>query len=1638
MKRAASFRSVVAAGLAINMVATALALPTHMAPALAGSSPARLVAMATPAPVPLIKRMSPQEIRAAASVLNLNGRLPSGPKLAPFAAHITGVRVNGPAARQKPIQPSAAAPDPRAMSSQFRALHGIRYTEPTPAPISTLRPASPSRTIPAPPSLPVARTPSIVPQATRRRLTVSASSPSYTGINDYWTYEEGPIAGVGKYMANVGTGGNLVVQADDMAIPHKGIALAFRRTYNSLSQHDYFGTDGSQASNYGAGWTNTFDAHLAFNSGNQYGQGLSVFDIDGTRYDYMPDGQGNWIAPAGQYAILTCDGTPPYDCGNGYFWTKKNGTVYYFWAPNLGPSYAGLQGRLFTIWGRNNNTALNFRFYFTNGDASCPCNLTDLYVTEEDGRSVHLTFSDVTINNQPQRLLSTLTRPDGIVVAYAYDASGNLSEVDEPPNNTSWNVCHGGMTQCLPQWYVYYAGGSMLYYAMDPRMVMYEQGYREGSTPGQGGLVAFAFDGTTHALNLIAWTGFMNLDPGDGTNTRVQPALTDNYTQYRTENVTWTGTTSTRQDTDGHLTAYTFDSAGRETGRNAWNGTQYLNASQIWDANNNLTSTIDPRGYETDYAYDTNGNAIAVALPSVSTSQGTFRPTSLYSYDRTRNANNIVQYCDPVKTHALGQDWTSNPGTSDSLCPNQSGATRYTWDYSDSIEPFGRLSNSYTPLGYHRAYAYNTGAQGGDFGLPTDVTMDSFLEADGSNISPHEQFEYDGYGNVSCFSKLQDGSGTHWWRLSYDSLSRETSVADPDDASLSLPQCPNSAGISGSHIVTATSYYLNGEVQSTQTPSEYAVGVSTAFAYDADGDENSETHHYNCIPGSCTTGTTTKWYDGAGRLVETELPQDPTYDAFTTPWLTRYIYDLSQGQTLTVGQEAGFRAYGNLYKTTEYFSNAWNDIRGNAYDALDRQASKFYYPPIYSGSHTMYATQLAYDGSSATYGLLSSSRDTLGTTTSFAYDQAGRLTQTSYSDGVTPTLSTIYDPDGRAASTTSSSYGTEQRLYDQDGRLQTDTEPQPAGYTSPSTLTYAYYPDNGRSSVSVISQSLTQANLESYSYRMDGLPEQLDDRYNGQTYTQRWTYDSAGRPGTMADTYNANAYVYSYNSSGQVSSWIVPSGSLTSVSHDAEGEAKSYLPSALGSTVTELYTTRGELAGQGGQPCNSPSNKPPVPPPNTYPPSLSKFANGIALPQNCTPYGTGEDLFAGAIVAPQQGYGNVRVEAVTEIFGFDNDGRQVSATKTADYANHGYIPQASYSKTYDAENHLSGEVLTTAIGSQVAPQTSSYSWGPNGHPIKAQSSCGSGCTSGTDSIHWDGDAPLFVTDSGGSLLQVFFSPSVFATPSNGFTIVDRDWAGIVVGTHTAQGPSGWYGGDSWATTQGNGWTNWSPENQPISTPHEDMVVIGPSTFQGVRTYNADAAQWTTPDAYAGELHDPMSQKSYMWNRNNPQDYSDPSGFVPMLITDPFAITANVVNVGNFLFGDDIKTVSSSSASPASRVFAGASLASWFLPGKIAELGVKSLFKIGESGLAHVAARHFVEGAAKASKFLAGTTKEDVTRMVQEAIEHGDVSASRENILVERDLGVSIGTVNGQPTSTIRAIFDTQGKLESAYPIPTRR
>jgi RHS repeat-associated protein len=73
-----------------------------------------------------------------------------------------------------------------------------------------------------------------------------------------------------------------------------------------------------------------------------------------------------------------------------------------------------------------------------------------------------------------------------------------------------------------------------------------------------------------------------------------------------------------------------------------------------------------------------------------------------------------------------------------------------------------------------------------------------------------------------------------------------------------------------------------------------------------------------------------------------------------------------------------------------------------------------------------------------------------------------------------------------------------------------------------------------------------------------------------------------------------------------------------------------------------------------------------------------------------------------------------------------------------------------------------------------------------------------------------------------------------------------------------------------------------------------VPVGGPLLNSRVRAFDSAAGIWTTRDAYAGDVHYPMSQKSYMWNNNNPIAYSDPTGYCPQCAAGGLAVAADVL------------------------------------------------------------------------------------------------------------------------------------------------
>jgi YD repeat-containing protein len=648
-------------------------------------------------------------------------------------------------------------------------------------------------------------------------------------------------------------------------------------------------------------------------------------------------------------------------------------------------------------------------------------------------------------------------------------------------------------------------------------------------------------------------------------------------------------------------------------------------------------------------------------------------------------------------------------------------------------------------------------------------------------------------------------------------------------------------------------------------------------------------------------------------------PVEP-YDA--DAWLTRYVYDLSGGGTVSLRGSSSFHAYGNLYKTQSWLAgdltipSGWTDQRGSAFDALDREITKFAYQVASSGNGAITTTQLQYDtGSNPAPGLLTSKTNPNSEVVAYIYDEHSHVRSQTYSGegGATPNETYTYDPNGRMASIASSVFGTEQETYDTDGRLWQVQEPSGGGVNSPAQLTYSYYGNGEKSALSIASSSLTQTNALAYSYRTDGALQTQAVSAVGAAGAWTKTYTDGGR---LTAVSGVDAQSRTYDTTGQLAAYSSASGSVT-LSHDPEGSPLSEaFPSVrfigmspIAATESHIYNVRGELlqttmidsAGATHSATRSVTN--------------SGFLTGDASIN-----GTGEsnpaDVLNGVALGASSMSSTTYNDQIyptgsSNSFSFDASGRLSSQVNLVDSFTQVQNPSDGSTHTsatslrttttfgYDAENRThsqAGTLVRTATNPDTGATTKTTTnfptktigWGPNGHPILAPNLYTS--SQGNVTFHWDGDIILFITDAGGNVIDFKIGLDGDITPQDanfkGITAYDRDSAGVIVQSQNATGLSGYGPSDPSTLADPAGTT---PGFQQAVTPagygRPDGFYIGLVEINGVRAFHPDLGSWTTPDAYEGDVHDPTSQQRYMWNRGNPIDYSDPSGYSAQALID---------------------------------------------------------------------------------------------------------------------------------------------------------
>ena len=296
-------------------------------------------------------------------------------------------------------------------------------------------------------------------------------------------------------------------------------------------------------------------------------------------------------------------------------------------------------------------------------------------------------------------------------------------------------------------------------------------------------------------------------------------------------------------------------------------------------------------------------------------------------------------------------------------------------------------------------------------------------------------------------------------------------------------------------------------------------GSFTSSSFDAEGNETQTTDRAGRI--------TTYTYDELKRVVRTTLPNGS---------FTQTIYSPGGRVTATI------------------------DGRGNrsdyAYDGAARQVSTTL-PFVANGpGGPLVRPQISTEFNAL--GAPSSRTDPAGRVTSFAYDAAGRLVQTTYPDG--SKVQQSWDAKGRRTSITNEEGQTTNFTYDGLGRLIAVAGlAGDAGYT---------YDEAGN----VLTQ--TDALGRVGRFRYDALNRLIERRYPGGE-TERFAYDAAGNPVLRIDGLG-RATTLMVDAMNRPTQKVLPGGNTVSYTYMADGQRASVTDSR--GVTNYAYDGSGRLA----------------------------------------------------------------------------------------------------------------------------------------------------------------------------------------------------------------------------------------------------------------------------------------------------------------------------------------------------------------------------------------------------------------------------------------------------------------------------
>lgn len=1015
------------------------------------------------------------------------------------------------------------------------------------------------------------------------------SSPSFVNTADTYTFDGGhwsgsgpaateiPSPGLDSFRPHCDCGqpvdtasGNFWHTFTDFAIPGRGLALSFSRTYNSIDA----GTEGR----LGFGWIDSYGAHLTVDptTGN-----VTLFDESGGALTYTAGG-GGLQAPPRVLSPLTKN-------SDGSFTLTRH---------DLSKLTFDTSGRLVQETDRNGYATIL---------AYSGSQLTS--VIDPAGRSLALAYNS-------SGLLASVTDPLPRTVSYSYDASGNLTGVVDPAVG-SWSFTYdsahhllsmtdprlgtlsnaydssgrvtsqtdplGRMTtysyqpgqtletdaRSIPTLYVYADGqltaktvnfngnpSSSYSYVYGPNMapivITDPNGGQTTQTWDPSGNLLSRTDANNHKT-VYQYNGFneqTSVTDANGVTTTLTYDASGNPTQISTPlsstsssttsytygDLTHPGDVTALTDPNGNKWSYAYDADGDRT-----SATDPLGGATTWayDAAGRVTSKTSANGSTTSYAYDALDDLTKVTLPLSGS------PTATYAYDADRNRTSYTDADGKQATYVYDAD---NEQTELHRPDGTVLKTTYDGDgnVSGQVDGLGQTLAGYTydNLNHLSASTDGLNRQTGYFydrlGRLAQVT-----DPAGRTTS----YGHDSAGNLTSIS-YSDGK-TPNVSIAYDALDQRTSMSD---------------GTGTSKYTYDALHHLTGYTN--------GAGATLSFSYDLKGQQTGITY-----PGA---NQVSRGYDAAGRLSsvtdwlghKTSFAYDPdgnlTQESYPNQVVATFTYDGTDRLTSVADALGGSSILQLSYSRSSAGLVTQQGQTSYAYDAADRLTSAGSSAPV---SYT-------YDAADRVTGVSVQG----GTSTTLSYDAADQPAGRTSSDGTS--LTYTYDSSGNRTGQTDQTGVATSLTYDQANRLT----------AFGSSATYTYDGDGLRAGKSVsgsaeaftwdVSQQLPvllQDGGTSYVTGPGGLPlEQVSSGGSVLYYHQ----DELGSTRALTDQSGAVQATYAYDAYGQVTS---TTGSVSNPLTFAGGFSDSesgllYLRARYYEPSTGQFITRDPLTAATGEP----------------------------------------------------------------------------------------------------------------------------------------------------------------------------------------------------------------------------------------------------------------------------------------------------------------------------------------------------------------------------------------------------------------------------------------------------------------------